>query len=209
MVTTGSRPMNSGINPKLIRSSGMTSAKISTTTVKIKVPAATAGVRFLDIPSKARWDLAIGLGYQYVRLVDQRPRNGDPLALTPRKRDAPLAHQGPVALGQGGDEVDDDARQLLALVLLEKMARVADRRVGLARRALAVDPVLVLADEPTGNLDSKTSEEIMNVFEELHSSGQTIIMVTHEHDIVEHAERVVTLRDGLIESHDARADGLL
>ena len=49
----------------------------------------------------------------------------------------------------------------------------------------------------------------MNVFEDLHSSGQTIIMVTHEHDIVEHAERVVTLRDGLIESHDARADGLL
>ena len=82
------------------------------------------------------------------------------------------------------------------------------QRVAIAR-ALVNDPSILLADEPTGNLDSKTSEEIMNVFEELHSSGQTIIMVTHEHDIVEHAERVVTLRDGLIESHDAKADGLL
>ncbi len=82
------------------------------------------------------------------------------------------------------------------------------QRVAIAR-ALVNDPSILLADEPTGNLDSKTSEEIMNVFEDLHSSGQTIIMVTHEHDIVEHAERVVTLRDGLIESHDARADGLL
>jgi putative ABC transport system ATP-binding protein len=82
------------------------------------------------------------------------------------------------------------------------------QRVAIAR-ALVNDPSIVLADEPTGNLDSKTSEEIMRVFEELHNEGQTIIMVTHEHDIVGHAERVVTLRDGLIESHDARADGLL
>jgi putative ABC transport system ATP-binding protein len=81
------------------------------------------------------------------------------------------------------------------------------QRVAIAR-ALVNDPSIVLADEPTGNLDSKTSEEIMNVFEELHASGQTIIMVTHEHDISLHAQRVVTLRDGLIESHDARADGL-
>ena len=82
------------------------------------------------------------------------------------------------------------------------------QRVAIAR-ALVNDPSILLADEPTGNLDSKTSEEIMKVFEDLHSSGQTIIMVTHEHDIVEHAERVVTLRDGLIESHNAKADGLL
>ncbi|MEJ2481922.1 MAG: ABC transporter ATP-binding protein [Gemmatimonadota bacterium] len=82
------------------------------------------------------------------------------------------------------------------------------QRVAIAR-ALVNDPSILLADEPTGNLDSKTSYEIMNVFEELHGSGQTIIMVTHEHDISEHAERVVTLRDGLIESHDAKADGLM
>jgi putative ABC transport system ATP-binding protein len=82
------------------------------------------------------------------------------------------------------------------------------QRVAIAR-ALVNDPSILLADEPTGNLDSKTSYEIMNVFEELHASGQTIIMVTHEHDISEHAQRVVTLKDGLIESHDARADGLM
>ena len=82
------------------------------------------------------------------------------------------------------------------------------QRVAIAR-ALVNDPSILLADEPTGNLDSKTSEEIMRVFEELHASGQTIIMVTHEHDISERAQRVVTLRDGLIESHDAKADGLM
>ncbi len=82
------------------------------------------------------------------------------------------------------------------------------QRVAIAR-ALVNDPSILLADEPTGNLDSKTSEEIMAMFEELHGSGQTIIMVTHEHDISERAQRVVTLRDGLIESHDARADGVL
>jgi putative ABC transport system ATP-binding protein len=81
------------------------------------------------------------------------------------------------------------------------------QRVAIAR-ALVNDPSILLADEPTGNLDSKTSAEIMAVFKELHDAGQTIIMVTHEHDISDHAERVVTLRDGLIESHDARADGV-
>ena len=77
------------------------------------------------------------------------------------------------------------------------------QRVAIAR-ALVNDPSILLADEPTGNLDSKTSAEIMSVFDELQATGQTIIVVTHEP-----AHRVVTLRDGLIESHDARADGLL
>ncbi|MFO7586820.1 MAG: ABC transporter ATP-binding protein [Gemmatimonadota bacterium] len=81
------------------------------------------------------------------------------------------------------------------------------QRVAIAR-ALVNDPSILLADEPTGNLDSKTSAEILAVFEELHDAGQTVIMVTHEHDISEHAKRVVTLKDGLIESHDARADGV-
>ena len=73
------------------------------------------------------------------------------------------------------------------------------QRVAIAR-ALVNQPSILLADEPTGNLDSTTSEEIMAVFAELHREGQTVIMVTHEPDIAEHAERVVTLRDGRVES---------
>jgi putative ABC transport system ATP-binding protein len=79
------------------------------------------------------------------------------------------------------------------------------QRVAIAR-ALVNNPSILLADEPTGNLDSVTSEEIMSVFDELHRVGQTIIMVTHEPHITAHARRVITLRDGMIESRDARAD---
>ena len=67
-------------------------------------------------------------------------------------------------------------------------------------RALVNDPSILLADEPTGNLDSATSTEIMGLFEALHSSGQTIILVTHEHDIAAHADRQVHLKDGMVES---------
>jgi len=63
----------------------------------------------------------------------------------------------------------------------------------------------LLADEPTGNLDSQTSEEIMRVFEGLANSGQTVVMVTHESDIAAHARRVVVLRDGLISTDERRA----
>ena len=73
------------------------------------------------------------------------------------------------------------------------------QRVAIAR-ALVNEPSILLADEPTGNLDSTTSEEIMRVFGELHSQGQTVVMVTHEPDIAAHAERVVVLRDGRVES---------
>ena len=77
------------------------------------------------------------------------------------------------------------------------------QRVAIAR-ALVNRPAILLADEPTGNLDSKTSEEIMRVFEQLASSGQTVIMVTHEADIAAHARRVVVLRDGRIASDQRR-----
>jgi putative ABC transport system ATP-binding protein len=76
------------------------------------------------------------------------------------------------------------------------------QRVAIAR-ALVTQPSIILADEPTGNLDSRTSEEIMALFGRRHDEGQTVIMVTHEHDIAAHAERLVSLRDGVIES-DAR-----
>jgi putative ABC transport system ATP-binding protein len=75
------------------------------------------------------------------------------------------------------------------------------QRVAIAR-ALVNKPSILLADEPTGNLDSQTSEEIMRVFEELASQGQTVIMVTHEPDIAAHARRVIVLRDGVIASDD-------
>jgi putative ABC transport system ATP-binding protein len=77
------------------------------------------------------------------------------------------------------------------------------QRVAIAR-ALVNNPSILLADEPTGNLDSQTSEEIMKVFESLASQGQTVIMVTHEADIAAHARRVVVLRDGVIHSDDRR-----
>ncbi len=77
------------------------------------------------------------------------------------------------------------------------------QRVAIAR-ALVNNPAILLADEPTGNLDSTTSEEIMRVFEDLASGGQTVIMVTHEPDIAAHARRVIVLRDGMIESDDRR-----
>ena len=73
------------------------------------------------------------------------------------------------------------------------------QRVAVAR-ALVNDPSILLADEPTGNLDTKTSYEIMDLFDQIHSTGNTIIMVTHEEDIAQYAHRIVRLRDGLVES---------
>jgi putative ABC transport system ATP-binding protein len=77
------------------------------------------------------------------------------------------------------------------------------QRVAIAR-ALVNEPSILLADEPTGNLDSSTSGEIMEVFTALHAQGQTVIMVTHEADIAAHAHRVVTLHDGLVHSDELR-----
>jgi putative ABC transport system ATP-binding protein len=103
-------------------------------------------------------------------------------------------------------------RDEIALQALENV-RLADRhhhkpnelsggqrqRVAIAR-ALVNKPSIILADEPTGNLDTKTSYEIMGLFQELHDQGNTIIMVTHEDDIAHYAHRIIRLRDGLIES---------
>lgn len=75
------------------------------------------------------------------------------------------------------------------------------QRVAVAR-ALVNNPSIILADEPTGNLDSKTSIDIMNLFEEIYRQGNTIIVVTHEEEIARHARRIIRLRDGLIESDE-------
>jgi putative ABC transport system ATP-binding protein len=79
------------------------------------------------------------------------------------------------------------------------------QRVAIAR-ALLNQPELLLADEPTGNLDTKTSIEIMGLLEEIHSKGNTIILVTHEEDIAQHAHRIVRMRDGLIEKDYVNTD---
>jgi putative ABC transport system ATP-binding protein len=112
-----------------------------------------------------------------------------------------------VYAGIGGRERRDRAAHALEIVgLSERMLHRPNelsggqrQRVAIAR-ALVNSPSILLADEPTGNLDSTTSEEIMGVFGELHAQGQTVIMVTHEPDIAAHAARTVVLRDGQVES---------
>ncbi len=81
------------------------------------------------------------------------------------------------------------------------------QRVAIAR-ALVNDPAIILADEPTGNLDTKTSIEIMAILERIHDNGNTIILVTHEPDIAEHAHRIIRLRDGILES-DSRNKNII
>jgi putative ABC transport system ATP-binding protein len=82
------------------------------------------------------------------------------------------------------------------------------QRVAIAR-ALANHPSIILADEPTGNLDTKTSVEIMDIFEKLHNRGNTVIVVTHEPDIALHAHRIIKLRDGLLESDEKNENIIL
>ncbi|HEY2026647.1 MAG TPA: ABC transporter ATP-binding protein, partial [Gemmatimonadaceae bacterium] len=117
-----------------------------------------------------------------------------------------------VYAGVSSDERKRRAREALARVQLDgrmdhrpnELSGGQRQRVAIAR-ALVNNPSILLADEPTGNLDSQTSEEIMRVFESLASQGQTVIMVTHEPDIAQHARRIVILRDGLVASDERRS----
>jgi putative ABC transport system ATP-binding protein len=111
--------------------------------------------------------------------------------------------------GTPSEERQDRARKALAQVeLTERMMHKPNelsggqrQRVAIAR-ALVNNPSILLADEPTGNLDSQTGEEIMALFARLHSEGNTIILVTHEPDIAQHAHRVIRLRDGKVEKDE-------
>jgi len=115
--------------------------------------------------------------------------------------------------GLGKEDREARAREVLAQVgLAERMEHKPNelsggqrQRVAVAR-ALVNKPSIILADEPTGNLDSKTSVEIMQLFSEIHKAGNTVILVTHEPDIAENADRIVHLRDGLVESDKMKMD---
>ena len=112
-----------------------------------------------------------------------------------------------VYAGMSKEQRLDRAREVLASVGLEdrvdhrpnELSGGQRQRVAIAR-ALVNNPSIILADEPTGNLDTKTSLEIMSILEEIHRRGNTIILVTHEPDIAEYAHRIVRLRDGKVES---------
>lgn len=112
-----------------------------------------------------------------------------------------------VYAGIGRDEREQRAQDTLESVGLgnrvhhkpNELSGGQRQRVAVAR-ALVNNPSIILADEPTGNLDTKTSVEIMGLLEEIHSKGNTIILVTHEEDIAQHAHRIVRMRDGLIEN---------
>jgi putative ABC transport system ATP-binding protein len=172
----------------------------------------TAGSYFLDgvdVSGMADNDLAeirnkrIGFVFQTFNLL---PRN------------TALENVALPLIYAGVSKVDREERARKALIEVGLGDRITHRpnelsggqrqRVAIAR-ALVTKPSIILADEPTGNLDTKTSEEIMALFHEIHSRGNTVIIVTHEEDIARHALRIVRLRDGMVESDEANSNPIL
>src|SRR5216117_3088166 len=172
----------------------------------------------LDTPSKGSYLLN---GHQVSQMNDNelaRIRNEEigfvfqTFNLLPRATALHNVELPLVYAGVGADERRKRATEALERVQLgdrihhrpNELSGGQRQRVAIAR-ALVNQPAILLADEPTGNLDSTTSEEIMRVFEGLAEQGQTVIMVTHEPDIAAHARRVIILRDGLVASDEKRA----
>lgn len=118
-----------------------------------------------------------------------------------------------VYAGVNKEKRRERAREVLQMVGLEdrmlhkpnELSGGQRQRVAVAR-ALVNHPSIILADEPTGNLDSKTSYEIMNLFDSIYNAGNTVILVTHEEDIAHYAKRIIRLKDGMIESDDSKKE---
>ncbi|MEZ4588780.1 MAG: ABC transporter ATP-binding protein [Gemmatimonadales bacterium] len=173
----------------------------------------------LDTPSAGQYWLA---GQEVSRMADDalaRVRNREigfvfqTFNLLPRASALQNVELPLVYAGVSGKLRRDRARTALERVGLanrmdhrpNELSGGQRQRVAIAR-ALVNEPAILLADEPTGNLDSNTSADVMRVFDQLHAAGQTIVIVTHEADIAEHAARVITLRDGQVASDLAKSE---